>query len=213
MTIEEEQRALCRLLQQRGVRDPRVMAAMARTRRDLFVPENRRAQAYDDNALPIGQGQTISQPFMVALMTQALELTGDEIVLEIGTGSGYQAAILSQLCRQVVTVERIEELSARARRTLTELGYENIDFYVGDGTLGCPQQAPYDGIIVTAAAPDIPAPLYNQLKPGGRLVIPVGDELLQSLLVVVRSGPEPEIREVCECRFVKLFGEAAWPEP
>ncbi|MEX2316067.1 MAG: protein-L-isoaspartate(D-aspartate) O-methyltransferase [Pirellulales bacterium] len=212
MSIEVQQEQLRRQLEARGIQDQRVLTVIGRTHRELFVPENVREQAYLDDALPIAAGQTISQPYIVALMTQELGLTGDERVLEIGTGSGYQAAILSQLCREVVTVERIEQLSAQAREVLDRLGYRNIEFYVGDGTLGWLARAPYDGIIVTAAAPKIPTPLYEQLTEGGRMVIPVGDEAAQTLLVVERHDPEPFVREACGCRFVKLIGAAGWPE-
>lgn len=212
MTVEQQQAQLKRQLEAKGITDPRVLEAIGSTRRDLFVPEEMRDAAYDDMALPIGLDQTISQPYMVALMTQSLELTGTERVLEIGTGSGYQASILSQLCAEVVTVERLAALSRQAQLVLQSLGYTNIEFQVGDGTLGCPQRAPYDGIIVTAAAPDIPAPLYHQLAEGGRLVIPVGDEYMQSLQVITKQLPEPRVRNVCDCRFVKLIGAAGWPE-
>ena len=149
---------------------------------------------------------------IVAIMTQALALTGTQTVLEIGTGSGYQAAILSQLCAKVITMERIAELAHPAQQVLEELGVENIKFCIGDGTLGWPDQAPYDGIIVTAAAPRIPDPLYQQLKLGGRLVIPVGNEWTQRLEVVEKREPDPKIYSVCDCRFVKLIGKAGWPE-
>jgi protein-L-isoaspartate(D-aspartate) O-methyltransferase len=211
MTTLEQQAALRRTLQREGVDDRRVLDAIQATRRDLFVPTEYRDRAYHDNALPIGSGQTISQPYMVALMTQELRLRGEEIVLEIGTGSGYQAAVLAQLCRKVVTIERLRELSDAAQSTLADLGYTNIDFWVGDGTLGCPSRAPFDGIIVTAAAPVLPSPLYNQLKPDGRLVIPVGDSSAQTLTVVTRQATGPQVRNVCGCRFVKLIGEAGWP--
>ena len=212
MSIVDEQHRLRRKLEERGVSDTRVLDVIEQTRRDLFMPEEMRSLAYVNDALPIGLGQTISQPLIVALMTQALALTGTETVLEIGTGSGYQAAILAKLCRKVVTIERLEELSLRAQRALTDLGYTNIEFRVGDGTLGCPELGPYDGILVTAAAPSIPEPLYMQLKPGGRLIVPVGDEYSQSLLSVERRDPEPRIVDLGGCRFVKLIGKAGWPE-
>ena len=210
-TIPQQQAELRRQLESRGISDPRVLEAIEHTRRDLFVPEELRDRAYEDNALPIGHLQTISQPYIVALMTQELELQGDERVLEIGTGSGYQTAILAQLCREVVTMERIEELSLPAQRVLGDLELTNIEFRIGDGTLGCPERAPYEGIVVTAAAPRIPEPLYKQLVPGGRLVVPVGDEQLQTLLQVERREPDPIVEEVCGCRFVKLIGAAGWP--
>ena len=212
MTIPQRQAALRRQLEAEGIYDQRVLETIQQTRRDLFVPQKIREQAYDNIALPIGCGQTISQPYIVALMTQELKLTGSETVLEIGTGSGYQSAVLSQLCRQVVTIERIDELLQPARLILAELGLTNIDFRVGDGTLGCADRTPYDGIIVTAAAPDVPAPLFNQLKMEGRLVIPVGDEFMQTLMVALKREPEPLVQNVCGCRFVKLIGEAGWPE-
>lgn len=212
MSIEDEQRELRQQLQARGLKNQRVLNVMQHTRRDLFVPAELRSQAYVDQALPIESEQTISQPYMVALMSQELALTGTERVLEIGTGSGYQTAILSQLCQEVVTVERLSELSAPAQRILAELGHTNIEFYIGDGTLGCPERAPFDGIIVTAAAPEVPAPLFRQLALGGRMVIPVGDEQGQMLQVIVKRDGPPLITNVCPCRFVKLIGDAGWPE-
>jgi protein-L-isoaspartate(D-aspartate) O-methyltransferase len=168
-------------------------------------------EAYEDTALPIGSGQTISQPYIVALMTEALRLTGDEKVLEIGTGSGYQAAVLCRLCRELVTVERLPELSEAAREKLESVGCHNVRYYIGDGTLGCPEEAPFDAILVTAAAPEMPAPLYEQLKPGGRLLIPIGDESLQTLMRIERRDPAPLVEDLCACRFVKLIGAAGWP--
>ena len=212
MTTQQEQKHLRLQLEAQGITDRRVLDAIEQTRRDLFVPEEFRNRAYENNALPIGEGQTISQPFMVAIMTQELALTGTEKVLEIGTGSGYQSAILAQLCAEVVTIERIDELSQPAQKMIAELEFHNIEFQIGDGTLGCPELAPFDGIIVTAAAPHIPDPLYEQLKPGGRLVIPVGDESLQTLQVVVKREPQARTYNVCECRFVKLIGQAGWQE-
>ena len=212
MDISTQQHRLRRDLEAKGIRDPRVLDAIEQTRRDLFVSPGMRHRAYDDTALPLAAGQTISQPYMVALMTQELRLQGDETVLEVGTGSGYQAAILASLCRNVVTMERLGELSQDAQRVLAELGYDNIEFRVGDGTLGCPERAPYDGIIVTAAAPEVPPPLVAQLAPDGRLVIPVGDEWLQKLMVYVKTRPRPILTEVCDCRFVKLIGAAGWAD-
>lgn len=211
MIILEQQAALRRTLEREGIGDRRLLDAVQATRRDLFVPAEYQDRAYHDHALPIGSGQTISQPYMVALMTQELGLKGEETVLEIGTGSGYQAAVLAQLCREVVTIERLGELSEAAQTTLTELGHTNIDFWVGDGTLGCPSRAPFDGIIVTAAAPEVPSPLFHQLKLGGLLVIPVGDDSTQTLIVLTRQANGPMVRNVCGCRFVKLIGEAGWP--
>lgn len=212
MEIHEQQSDLRRALETQGIADTRVLDVIERTRRDLFVPEEMRPYAYDDNALPIGEGQTISQPYIVALMTQALALEGEETVLEIGTGSGYQAAILAALCGKLVTMERIPGLADPAKALLERLGFDNIEYVTGDGTLGYPAFAPYDGIIVTAAAPQIPEPLYEQLKPGGRMAIPVGDESLQRLLLVEKptDDGEPQSTTLCGCRFVKLIGAAGW---
>lgn len=210
--LESQKRHLLNELAARGVSDQRVMAALERVPRERFVSAELQNRAYDNVALPIAAGQTISQPLMVALMTQELGLTGEERVLEIGTGSGYQAAILAELAREVVTVERISELAVSACELLSDLGYANIRFHVGDGSLGCPEHAPYDVIVVTAGAPDYPAPLYQQLRPGGRLVIPVGDETAQTLRVVTKTEQGPEIRDAGACRFVPLIGDAAWPE-
>jgi protein-L-isoaspartate(D-aspartate) O-methyltransferase len=206
-------RRLADALRSRGITDERVLEAIARVPRHEFVPEDLHDRAYDDTALPIGSGQTISQPYIVALMTQELRLTGDERVLEIGTGSGYQAAVLATLCREVVTIERHRELLLAAAPALLGLGFANIEFRFGDGTLGFPDRAPYDGIVVTAAAPDVPSPLYNQLAIGGRMVIPVGDRVSQTL-VCVEKQPDghPRTRELCECRFVQLIGDAGWPD-
>jgi len=209
--VREDQRRLIETLASREVTDPRVLAALRRVPRERFVPERLLDRAYENVALPIAAGQTISQPLMVALMTQELQLTGEERVLEIGTGSGYQTAILAELARDVVTIERIPELAQSARAMLLELGYTSIDFRVGDGSLGCPDRAPFDAIIVTAGAPDYPAPLYHQLKTDGRLVIPVGDESGQTLRVVTKSEHGPQIRDAGGCRFVRLIGDAAWP--
>lgn len=210
--LEEQKRGLLDALGRRDVTDARVLQALARVPRERFVPPSLHHRAYENIALPIAGGQTISQPLMVALMTQELALAGHELVLEIGTGSGYQTAILAELAREVVTIERIPELAENARTLLAELGYANIDFRIGDGSLGCPDRAPFDAIIVTAGAPDYPAPLYRQLKVGGRLVIPVGDESAQTLQVVTKREQGPEIRDAGGCRFVRLIGDAAWPD-
>jgi protein-L-isoaspartate(D-aspartate) O-methyltransferase len=212
-TTSELRHQLREELEQRGITDARVLEAIEETHRDLFVPEAMRAAAYEDLALPIGDGQTISQPYIVALMTQELELSGDEKVLEVGTGSGYQAAILARLCRQVVTIERIPALSESARQVLVEIGIHNIIFSQGDGTLGNSEHAPYDRIIVTASAPSVPQPLYEQLKPGGHLIAPIGDESAQELVRVEKTASGPKTTSLCGCRFVKLIGAAGWQAP
>lgn len=193
-----------------GVSDRRLLEAMGRVKRHVFVAPGMESQAYLDRPLPLGQGQTISQPLIVALMTQALELRGTERILEIGTGSGYQAAILAELVREVYTIERIRELSIRARTALYRLRYANVKLRIGDGTLGWPEEAPFDGIVVTAGAPVVPEALVAQLADGGRLVIPVGGEELQYLEVIRRVGTEFEKSSVTACRFVKLVGEQGW---
>jgi len=200
-----------RQLAGRGIRDPRVLAAMGEVPRHLFVAESLRDEAYADNPLPIEEGQTISQPYMVAIMTELLELTGDEEVLEIGTGSGYQAAILSRLCRWVHTVERIPRLSHKARAAIESCGYTNVSFVTSDGTEGWPAKAPYDGIIVTAGSPDIPETLVDQLKIGGKLVIPVGDRFSQTLRRLVKGKYGNRIESHTGCRFVDLIGKHGWP--
>ncbi len=197
----------------RGIRDRRVIEAMLTIPRHLFVDEALQEQAYGDYPLPIGEGQTISQPYMVALMTEALELKGDEKVLEIGTGSGYQTAILAHLAERVFSIERISSLASRARRVLDELGIFNVVIRVGDGTMGWPEEAPFDGIVVSAASPDLPEPLIDQLAPGGRLVIPVGSPFSQELLKVTKKEDGSLIKQgLGGCRFVKLIGEYAWKE-
>jgi protein-L-isoaspartate(D-aspartate) O-methyltransferase len=168
------------------------------------------AQAYLDRPLHVGFGQTISQPLIVAMMTEALFLTGEEKILEIGTGSGYQAAILAELCKELYTIERIRDLSVRARVALYKLGYKNIKLKIGDGTLGWPENAPYDRIIVTAGAPCVPDALKQQLFDGGRLLIPVGGEDIQSLELITRTGDSFETKKLTGCRFVKLIGKEGW---
>lgn len=212
-SIPELQRRLRETLERRGITDPRVLDAIQQTRRDLFVPDALQYAAYDDDALPIGEGQTISQPYIVALMTQELQLSGTEIVLEIGTGSGYQTAILARLAARVVTIERIERLSQSARRLLDTLGARNVEYLVGDGTLGNSQRGPYDRVIVTASARVVPEPLYEQLKPDGRIVAPIGDEESQQLVVVEKTATGPRPTPLCACRFVKLIGKAGWATP
>ena len=197
-------------LRARGIRDERVLEAFGRVPRESFVPAHYRSGAYDDHPLSIGSGQTISQPYMVALMTETLALTGEEEVLEVGTGSGYQTAILSGLSKRVYTIERIEELSLRARETLEGLRYANITYQTGDGTLGWPEERTFDRILVTAGAPAVPASLTAQLREGGMLIIPVGDEMGQTLYAIEKHGGEIVRRRVCECVFVKLVGEHGW---
>jgi protein-L-isoaspartate(D-aspartate) O-methyltransferase len=194
-------------LRARDVVDERVLAAMERVPRELFVPVEERSRAYQDAALPIGEGQTISQPYMVARICEVLSLTGRERVLDVGTGSGYQAAVLAELADEVVTIERIPELAEQAREALAAAGYENVDVRVGDGTLGVPDRAPFRGIAVAAAAPGIPETLYEQLEPGGRMAVPVGKRRSQDLLLVVRSPEGPAVIRSVPCRFVPLLGE------
>ena len=199
-------------LRGRGITDERVLAAMARVPRHRFLSDISDYEAYGDHPIPIGSGQTISQPYMVALMTQCLALQGEAYVLEVGTGSGYQAAILAELAAQVYTIERHSELAERARLTLQELGYQNVEVTAGDGTLGWPEHAPYDGIIVTAGTPSIPQPWVDQLADGGRLVAPVGDRYAQNLIVGEKRGRKLTERAVCTCVFVPLIGRYGWPE-
>lgn len=195
-----------RQLRRRGISDERVLAAMGRVPRELFVPENVRAYAYEDGALPIGHGQTISQPFIVGTICALLELSGDERVLDVGTGSGYQAAVLAELAAEVATIERVPELAERARAALSQAGYENVVVLVGDGSLGAPEHAPFDAIAVAAAAPAVPPALYEQLVPGGRLVLPRGSRWGQELVLVVKTEDGPVERASVPCRFVPLVG-------
>jgi protein-L-isoaspartate(D-aspartate) O-methyltransferase len=196
----------------RDISDERVLDAMWRVPRELFVPAMNYAYAYDDRPLPIGEGQTISQPFIVALMTQALELDDESKVLELGTGSGYQAAILAELAGQVFTVERLPNLSRSAETILKNIGYRNISFHVALEVLGWPDESPYDAILVTAAAPNIPQTLIDQLKIAGRLVIPVGSRWEQTLLRVIKRDKDIEVKQLTSCRFVPLIGEDAWSD-
>ena len=196
----------------RGIKDERVLKAMLKVPRHLFVDEALRDQAYGDFPLPIGEGQTISQPYIVALMTEALELKGNERVLEIGTGSGYQTAILAELALWVYTIERFPTLLERAKKVLKELGYKNISFKLDDGTLGWKEAAPFDAIIVTAASPDIPLPLVEQLTEGGRMVIPIGDEFSQTLIKGVKKGGKLHTKALEPVRFVKLVGAYGFKE-
>lgn len=196
----------------RGIRSPRVLDAMASVPRHLFVPPQHVAEAYADSPLPIGEGQTISQPFMVAAMAQALMLEGPEAVLEVGAGSGYQAAILSLLSRQIIAVESQPALAARARERLARLGYSNVQVIEGDGSLGWPSAAPYHAILVTAAAPAVPAPLVDQVADGGRLVIPVGPSDQQELLRIIKRDGRTTRESLYDCRFVPLLGHYGWSQ-
>ncbi len=197
----------------RGIHDERVLRAMGKVPRDAFVPEALRDRAYDDNPLPIGEGQTISQPYIVALMTQLLNLKGDEKILEIGTGSGYQTAILAELAQKVFSIERSSALSASARAVLEKFGYSNVLLRIGDGSIGWEEFSPYDRIIVTAAAPNIPSSLCRQLAENGVMVIPVGDRMQQTL-TVVRNTPHGSIREDAGgVVFVPLIGREGWESP
>ena len=200
-------------LRRRGVRDANVLSAMATIRREEFVPPESRQRAYEDAPLPIGDGQTISQPYIVAAMTAALHLNGSERVLEVGAGCGYQAAILSRLARIVFGIESRSELAAAAAARLDRLGFANVHIHCGDGTLGLPELAPFDAILVAAAAPAVPPPLRSQLADGGRLIVPVGDTENQELLLLTRRGDSFETNTLEPCRFVPLVGYAGWKEP
>lgn len=202
-------------LEARGVRDPAVLAAMREVPREEFIPADLKGEAYEDTPLPIDEGQTISQPYMVAYMAEALELTGKDKVLEIGTGSGYAAAVLSRIAGRIYTVERLMGLAFTARERLRRLGYGNVQVLEGDGSLGWPENAPYDAIVVTAGAPGVPKALAEQLALGGRLVIPVGPHPYFQILIRVRRVGESEFREesLFEVRFVPLVGAAGWKLP
>jgi len=193
-------------LRRRGIADERVLEAMGRVPRELFLPEELRGYAYADGALPIGYGQTMSQPYIVATICQLLELSGSERVLDVGTGSGYQAAVLAELAHEVVTIERFPELARVARASLAEAGYERVVVLVGDGSLGAPEHAPFDAVAVAAAAPSVPPALYEQLRIGGRLVVPRGSRWGQDLVQVVRTETGPVERAFVPCRFVPLVG-------
>jgi protein-L-isoaspartate(D-aspartate) O-methyltransferase len=194
-------------LRSRDIGDKRVLAAMERVPRELFVPEKLRRRAFDDAALPIGAGQTISQPYMVARIAQELGLDGDERVLDVGSGSGYQAAVLAELADEVHTIERIPELAEQARANLAAAGYDSVVVHEGDGSRGLPEHGPFDAVAVAAAAPGFPHTLYDQLRPGGRLVVPVGGRHGQRLEVIVRSPEGPAVLRSVPCRFVPLVGE------
>ncbi|MBU1077229.1 MAG: protein-L-isoaspartate(D-aspartate) O-methyltransferase [Spirochaetes bacterium] len=199
-----------RQLVSRGIRDKKVLKAMREVPRDNFVAEDMAESAYDDHPLPIGEGQTISQPYMVALMSELLQLRGKEKVLEIGTGSGYQTAVLARLSRRVFTIDRIDELIDKSRENLSRLNIKNVEFLKGDGTLGWKEFAPYDRIIVTAGSPEIPDPLVMQLAEGGIMVIPVGDLFSQTLKVIRKQSGKTDVENTIECVFVKLIGRHGW---
>lgn len=196
-----------RQLRRRGIVDERVLVAMGEVPREQFVPEPHRARAYADSALPIGEGQTISQPWIVAAICQAMELAGGERVLEVGSGSGYSAAVLSRLAAEVIGIERHAALAAQARRTLDALGVENVELLVGDGTRGVPERAPFEAIAVHATAPAPPQTLLAQLAEGGRMVVPIAAESADLLTVFRRAGTELRREEIAPCRFVPLIGE------
>jgi protein-L-isoaspartate(D-aspartate) O-methyltransferase len=196
-----------RQLRRRGITDERVLVAMSRVPRELFVPHALERYAYDDGALPIGHRQTISQPFVVATICALLGLDGCERVLDVGTGSGYQAAVLAELAAEVVTIERIPELADEARTRLRQAGYDGVEVRVGDGSIGVPERAPFDAIAVAAAAPEVPHALYEQLVAGGRLVLPRGSRHGQELVLVVRTPDGPAERRSIPCRFVPLVGD------
>jgi protein-L-isoaspartate(D-aspartate) O-methyltransferase len=201
---------VARQIRDRGIHDARLLHAMQSVPRHLFVPPAHVVMAYEDQALPIGEGQTISQPFMVAAMAQALSLVGHERVLEVGAGCGYQAALLSCLAREVIAVEKLPVLAASARERIASLGYTNVRIEEGDGSAGWPPAAPYDAILVPAAAPAVPQPLIDQLAEGGRLVIPVGPATYQELLLIVKGGGRTTERSLYACRFVPLLGRYGW---
>lgn len=208
----QRQRMVERQIRKRGVRSGRVLAAMERIPRHRFVPEDSCDHAYEDSPLSIGKGQTISQPFMVAVMTECAAPESDDRVLEVGTGSGYQTAILAELVREVYSLERIPELAERAEGLLTRLGYENVSIRVGDGSEGWREKAPFDAIIVTAGAPEIPEPLVEQLEEGGRLVIPIGSAHHQTLCTVKKERNRIRKEEGTGCVFVPLIGTFGWEE-
>ena len=201
-----------RQLRRRGIDDERVLAAMASVPRELFVPPELRELAYADEALPLAAGQTVSQPYVVAFICQGLALRGGERVLDVGTGSGYQAAVLAELGAEVSSIERLPELAAGARAALAAAGYERVGVRIGDGTLGLPEQAPYDGIAVAAAAPEVPPSLWEQLRDGGRMVIPLGPRQRQELTVLERSAEGPRVVSSVAVRFVPLLGAQAFSD-
>jgi len=210
--VQARERMIQQQLVSRGINDPRVLRAMAKVPRHLFLENELWDQAYEDHPLPIGADQTISQPYMVALMAEALELKGAERVLEVGTGSGYAAAVLGELCAEIFTVEAVEELALKARTLLSSLGYRNVSVLVGDGTLGWEEHAPYDAVIISAAAPCIPRPLLEQLKIPGHLLFPMGEKELQTLVRIRKDRAGIREEYLGECLFVKLKGRYGWED-
>ncbi|NMB79948.1 MAG: protein-L-isoaspartate(D-aspartate) O-methyltransferase [Methanomicrobiales archaeon] len=207
---DERASMVARQIVARGITNPKILSAMQQIPRHIFVPPPYDRSAYDDNPLPIGSGQTISQPYIVALMTELLDPQPGDRILEIGAGSGYQAAILASLVNRVITIERLSAVAERARTTLLSLGIRNVDLVIGDGTLGYPGRAPYDGIIITAAAPHLPAPLIEQLAQGGRLVVPVGGRDFQELVVFQKNHGQLSETRYGGVRFVPLIGKYGW---
>lgn len=199
-------------LRARGIRDERVLAAFHDVPRERFVPPEQQAQAYEDHPVPIGEGQTVSQPFIVAITLEALAMKGHERVLDVGAGSGYQTALLSRLAREVYAIERIKALTIRAGETLAELGIRNVQWRTGDGTLGWPEAAPFEAICCGAGGPVVPQAWLDQLADGGRLVTPVGERDVQELILLTRQGDRIDRRKLCDCRFVPLIGQQGWPE-
>lgn len=196
----------------RGIKDQRVLSIFSKVERHKFIPQDLRSSAYADFPIPIAEGQTISQPYIVALMTESLDLTGKEKILEIGTGSGYQTVILAELASEIYTIERFEALANKAQALFNELGYKNIKIKVGDGSLGWAEEAVFDRIIVTAAAPNIPLPFIEQLADNGKLILPLGESFSQVLTLVEKTGAKLITREICGCVFVPLVGKYGWPE-
>jgi protein-L-isoaspartate(D-aspartate) O-methyltransferase len=209
---QKDRLEMVRRLEAQGIVDRKVLEVMRRIPRHLFIANSLWDHAYADHPVPIDQGQTISQPYIVALMTQSLQAQKSDRVLEIGTGSGYQTAILAELATHVYTIERWQELADKAQRLLTSAGYVNISFRVGDGTLGWPEEAPFEKILVTAAAPEVPAALVEQLAEGGRLVIPVGGRQVQTLVAFTKKEGEMRREELCACSFLPLIGREGWPD-
>jgi protein-L-isoaspartate(D-aspartate) O-methyltransferase len=196
----------------RGITDSQVLGAMMKVPRHLFVPEHLQEKAYNDYPLPIGEGQTISQPYMVAQMTEVLELTKESLILEIGTGSGYQTAILAEIVQKVYTIERIEVLAKRAKDLLNKLGYRNIFIKIGDGTIGWKEYSPYDRILITAGTPKVPSPLFDQLKEGGIIIVPIGDRVIQTLTRVRKIKGKIVEEKLFDCMFVPLIGKYGWKD-